>query len=46
MQSGAATGGQIVFEHCQAKVTHPAKTEVLGNVIYSLTRDRIGHSVV
>jgi hypothetical protein len=32
---------QIVFEHCQAIVTHPAKTEILGNVIESLTRDRI-----
>jgi hypothetical protein len=24
---------QIVFEHCQAIVTSPAKTEILGNVI-------------
>jgi hypothetical protein len=23
----------IVFEHCQAIVTYPAKTEILGNVI-------------
>jgi hypothetical protein len=32
---------QIVFEHRQAIVTHPAKTEILGNVIESLARDRI-----
>jgi hypothetical protein len=32
---------QIVFEHCQAIVTYPANTEVLGNVIESLARDRI-----
>jgi hypothetical protein len=33
MQSGAATGGQIVFEHYQAILTYPAKTEILGSVI-------------
>ena len=32
---------QIVFEHRQAIVTYPAKTEILGNVIQSLARDRI-----
>jgi hypothetical protein len=32
---------QIVFKHRQAIVTDPAKTEILGNVIESLTRDRI-----
>jgi hypothetical protein len=32
---------QIVFEHCQTIVTYAAKTEILGNVIESLTRDRI-----
>src|SRR5580765_5517574 len=32
---------QIVFEHCHAIVTYPAKTEILGNVIQSLARDRI-----
>jgi hypothetical protein len=32
---------QVVFEHCQAIVTYPAKTEIVGNVVYSFTRDRI-----
>lgn len=32
---------QIVFEHCQPKVIYPAKTEILGDVIESLARNRI-----
>jgi hypothetical protein len=32
---------KIVFEHCQAIVTDPAKTEILGNVIESLARDSV-----
>src|SRR5258708_39974377 len=32
---------QIVFEHCQAIVIHPAKAEILGNVIESAARDGI-----
>jgi hypothetical protein len=39
--SGDLGYNQIVFEHCQAIVTNPAKTEILGNVIESLARDRI-----
>ena len=32
---------QIILEHCQPIVPYPAKTEILGNVIQSVARDRI-----
>ena len=32
---------QIIFEHCQAIVIHTAEAEILGDVIESLTRNRI-----
>jgi hypothetical protein len=32
---------QIVCEHCQTIVTYAAKTEIVGNVVESLTRNRI-----
>ena len=32
---------KIIFEHRQAIVTYPAKTQILRDVIQSLTRNRI-----
>jgi len=39
--SGDLGHDEIVFEHCQAIVTDPANTEILGDVIESRTGDGI-----